>query len=70
MLALVSFTLPLPRYSDVNLDFRFQGRVPWNLAGLVGHLQPDSGSGLTHYAPHYPAANSGSGTPQGKVVHH
>ncbi len=38
-----------------------QGRVPWNLAGLVGHLQPDSGTGLSHYSPHYLPPNSGGG---------
>ncbi len=41
--------------------FSFQGRVPWNLAGLVGHLQPDSGPGLSHYSPHYLPPNSGGG---------
>ena len=41
--------------------FIFQGRVPWNLAGLVGHLGPDPGSGLSHYSPHYPPPNSGGG---------
>jgi hypothetical protein len=42
-----------------NLLFVLQGRVAWNLAGLVGHL-PDT-AGLPHPYPGYPAPHPHTG---------